>query len=182
MSVCCLPGGLLWSHLRRVRRTGTKLPRSLWRRWRRAGGGQCKKPSRGQRSRHIASGCCLCKPRNSCSAPVPFIQNKKRERFCSESSNRSALLNIDNSDDSVDSENNSFLGRVRRRRRRASRILRGKPTRFHVMTYRRRRRRRRTRRRRRRRFIGSGQGPVRDFGTERALVEPLGPNTGNFQN
>ena len=29
-------------------------------------------------------------------------------------------------------------------------------------------------------FIGSGQGPVRDFGTERALVEPLGPNTGNF--
>ena len=24
-------------------------------------------------------------------------------------------------------------------------------------------------------FIGSGQGPVRDFGTERALVEPLGP-------
>ena len=31
-------------------------------------------------------------------------------------------------------------------------------------------------------FIGSGQGPVRDFGTERALVEPLGPNTGNFPN
>ena len=31
-------------------------------------------------------------------------------------------------------------------------------------------------------FIGSGQGPVRDFGTERALVEPLGPNTTNFQN
>ena len=30
-------------------------------------------------------------------------------------------------------------------------------------------------------FIGSGQGPVRDFGTERALVEPLGPNTGNFR-
>jgi hypothetical protein len=29
-------------------------------------------------------------------------------------------------------------------------------------------------------FIGSGPGPVRDFGTERALVEPLGPNTGNF--
>ncbi len=29
-------------------------------------------------------------------------------------------------------------------------------------------------------FIGSGQGPVRDFGTERALVEPLGPNTTNF--
>ena len=24
-------------------------------------------------------------------------------------------------------------------------------------------------------FIGSGPGPVRDFGTERALVEPLGP-------
>ena len=23
-------------------------------------------------------------------------------------------------------------------------------------------------------------GPVRDFGTERALAEPLGPNTGNF--
>ena len=31
-------------------------------------------------------------------------------------------------------------------------------------------------------FIGSGQGPVRDFGTEQALVEPLGPNTGNFPN
>ena len=31
-------------------------------------------------------------------------------------------------------------------------------------------------------FIGSSQGPVRDFGTERALVEPLGPNTGNFPN
>ena len=31
-------------------------------------------------------------------------------------------------------------------------------------------------------FIGSGPGPVRDFGTERALVEPLGPNTGNFPN
>ena len=31
-------------------------------------------------------------------------------------------------------------------------------------------------------FIGSGPGPVRDFGTERALVEPLGPNTGNFHN
>ena len=29
-------------------------------------------------------------------------------------------------------------------------------------------------------FIGSGQGPVRDFGTERALAEPLGPNTTNF--
>ena len=29
-------------------------------------------------------------------------------------------------------------------------------------------------------FIGSGPEPVRDFGTERALVEPLGPNTGNF--
>ena len=29
-------------------------------------------------------------------------------------------------------------------------------------------------------FIGSGPGPVRDFGTERALVEPLGPNTTNF--
>ena len=28
-------------------------------------------------------------------------------------------------------------------------------------------------------FIGSGPGPVRNFGTERALVEPLGPNTGN---
>ena len=27
-------------------------------------------------------------------------------------------------------------------------------------------------------FIGSGPGPVRDFGTERALAEPLGPNTG----
>ena len=26
-------------------------------------------------------------------------------------------------------------------------------------------------------FIGSDQEPVRDFGTERALVEPLGPNT-----
>ena len=25
-------------------------------------------------------------------------------------------------------------------------------------------------------------GPVRDFGTERALAEPLGPNTGNFPN
>ena len=24
-------------------------------------------------------------------------------------------------------------------------------------------------------FIGSGQGPFRDFGTERALAEPLGP-------
>ena len=24
-------------------------------------------------------------------------------------------------------------------------------------------------------FIGSGPGPVRDFGTERALAEPLGP-------
>ena len=31
-------------------------------------------------------------------------------------------------------------------------------------------------------FIGSGPGPVRDFGTERALAEPLGPNTGNFPN
>ena len=31
-------------------------------------------------------------------------------------------------------------------------------------------------------FIGSGPGPVRDFGTERALVEPLGPNTTNFPN
>ena len=31
-------------------------------------------------------------------------------------------------------------------------------------------------------FIGSDQEPVRDFGTERALVEPLGPNTGNFPN
>ena len=29
-------------------------------------------------------------------------------------------------------------------------------------------------------FIGSGPGPVRDFGTERALAEPLGPNTTNF--
>ena len=25
-------------------------------------------------------------------------------------------------------------------------------------------------------------GPVRDFGTERALAEPLGPNTTNFPN
>ena len=31
-------------------------------------------------------------------------------------------------------------------------------------------------------FIGSDQEPVRDEGAERALVEPLGPNTGNFQN
>ena len=31
-------------------------------------------------------------------------------------------------------------------------------------------------------FIGSGQEPVRDFGTERALAEPLGPNTTNFPN
>ena len=31
-------------------------------------------------------------------------------------------------------------------------------------------------------FIGSGPGPVRDFGTERALAEPLGPNTTNFPN
>ena len=31
-------------------------------------------------------------------------------------------------------------------------------------------------------FIGSGPGPVRDFGTERALAEPLGPNTANFPN
>ena len=31
-------------------------------------------------------------------------------------------------------------------------------------------------------FIGSGQGPVRDFGTERALAEPLGPIYINFQN
>ena len=31
-------------------------------------------------------------------------------------------------------------------------------------------------------FIGSGPGPVRDFGTERALAEPLDPNTGNFPN
>ena len=31
-------------------------------------------------------------------------------------------------------------------------------------------------------FIGSGPGPVSDFGTERALAEPLGPNTGNFPN
>ena len=29
-------------------------------------------------------------------------------------------------------------------------------------------------------FIGSGPGPVRDFGSERALAEPLGPNTTNF--
>ena len=29
-------------------------------------------------------------------------------------------------------------------------------------------------------IVGSGPGPVRDFGTERALAEPLGPNTGNF--
>ena len=31
-------------------------------------------------------------------------------------------------------------------------------------------------------FIGSDQESVRDFGTERALVEPLGPNTTNFPN
>ena len=31
-------------------------------------------------------------------------------------------------------------------------------------------------------FIGSDQEPVRDEGAERALVEPVGPNTGNFQN
>ena len=31
-------------------------------------------------------------------------------------------------------------------------------------------------------FIGSDQEPVRDEGAERALVEPLGPNTTNFQN
>ena len=31
-------------------------------------------------------------------------------------------------------------------------------------------------------FIGSGPGPVRDFGTERALAEPLGPIYIGFQN
>ena len=31
-------------------------------------------------------------------------------------------------------------------------------------------------------FISSGQGPVRDFGTERALVEPLGPIYIDFPN
>ena len=30
--------------------------------------------------------------------------------------------------------------------------------------------------------MGSDQEPVRDEGAEQALVEPLGPNTGNFQN
>ena len=29
-------------------------------------------------------------------------------------------------------------------------------------------------------FIGSGPGPARDFGTEWALAEPLGPDTTNF--
>ena len=31
-------------------------------------------------------------------------------------------------------------------------------------------------------FIGSDQEPIRDFGTERALVEPLGPMYIDFQN
>ena len=31
-------------------------------------------------------------------------------------------------------------------------------------------------------FIGSDQEPVRDFGTERPLVEPLGPVYIDFQN
>ena len=30
-------------------------------------------------------------------------------------------------------------------------------------------------------FIGSDQEPLRDFGTEQALVEPLGPIYINFQ-